>query len=56
MNRKNSLAVIKAISSFDHKKSIKSNNSEDSEEDDDNRNNEGRIRLQSGQEVREIDK
>lgn len=56
MNRKNSLAVIKAISSFDHKKSIKSNNSEDSEEDDDNRDNEGRIRLQSGQEVREIDK
>lgn len=56
MNRKNSLSVIKAISSFDRKKSVKSNDSEDSEEDDDNRDNEGRIRLQSGQEVRKIDK
>jgi len=40
------------MSSFDRKKSIKSNKSEDSEEDDDNRDNEGRIRIHSGQEVR----
>jgi len=53
MIRKNSLALIKAMSSFDRKKSIKSNKSEDSEEDDDdNRDNEGRIRIHSGQEVR----
>lgn len=50
--RKNSLALIKAMSSFDRKKSIKSNKSEDSEDDDDNRDNEGRIRIHSGQEVR----
>ncbi|XP_015372470.1 PREDICTED: multiple PDZ domain protein-like [Diuraphis noxia] len=50
--RKNSLAQIKAMSSFDRKKSIKSNKSEDSEEDDDdNRDNEGRIRIHSGQEI-----
>jgi len=40
------------MSSFDRKKSIKSNKSEDSEEDDDNRDNEGRIRIHSGKEVR----
>jgi len=41
------------MSSFDRKKSIKSNKSEDdSEDDDDNRDNEGRIRIHSGQEVR----
>lgn len=40
------------MSSFDRKKSIKSNKSEDSDEDDDNRDNEGRIRIHSGQEVR----
>jgi len=40
------------LSSFDRKKSIKSNKSEDSEEDDDNRDNEGRVRIHSGQEVR----
>lgn len=40
------------MSSFDRKKSIKSNKSEDSEEDDDNRDNEGRIRIHSGLEVR----
>jgi len=40
------------MSSFDRKKSIKSNKSEDdSEDDDDNRDNEGRIRIHSGQEV-----
>ncbi|XP_050059637.1 multiple PDZ domain protein-like isoform X3 [Aphis gossypii] len=49
--RKNSLAFIKTLSSFDRKKSIKSNKSEDSEEDDDNRDNEGRVRIHSGQEI-----
>eukprot|EP00102_Acyrthosiphon_pisum_P012560 XP_008181774.2 PREDICTED: multiple PDZ domain protein isoform X5 [Acyrthosiphon pisum] len=50
--RKNSLALIKAMSSFDRKKSIKSNKSEDdSEDDEDNRDNEGRIRIHSGQEI-----
>lgn len=51
--RKNSLAFIKTLTSFDRKKSIKSNKSEDSEEDDDNRDNEGRVRIHSGQEVRQ---
>jgi len=41
------------LTSFDRKKSIKSNKSEDSEEDDDNRDNEGRVRIHSGQEVRQ---
>lgn len=50
--RKGSLAFIKAMKSFDRKKSVNSNKSEDSEEDDDNRDNEGRIRIHSGQEVR----
>ncbi|XP_060849301.1 multiple PDZ domain protein-like isoform X3 [Rhopalosiphum padi] len=49
--RKNSLAFIKTLTSFDRKKSIKSNKSEDSEEDDDNRDNEGRVRIHSGQEI-----
>lgn len=52
--RKSSLALIKAMTSFDRQKSVKSNKSEDSEDDDDdddNRDNEGRIRIQSGQEV-----
>lgn len=53
MVRKKSLVLINAMSSFDRKKSVKSNNSEDSDEDEDNyRNNEGRIRIHSGQEVR----
>lgn len=54
MIRKKSLALIHTLSSFDRKKSVKSNNSEDSDDDDDNRNNEGRIRIHSGQEVRRI--
>lgn len=47
---------MKALSSFDRKKSIKSNLSDDSEDDDDdNRDNEGRIRIHSGQEVSQLD-
>jgi hypothetical protein len=40
------------MTSFDRKRSLKSNKSEDSDDDDDNRDNEGRIRIHSGQEVR----
>ncbi|VVC26324.1 Hypothetical protein CINCED_3A013186 [Cinara cedri] len=49
--RKNSLASIKVLTSFNRQKSVKSNKSEDSEDDDDNRDNEGRIRIHTGQEI-----
>lgn len=51
-SRKNSLASIKVLTTFNRQKSTKSNNSDDSEDDEDNRDNEGRIRIHSGQEVR----
>ncbi|XP_025414266.1 multiple PDZ domain protein-like isoform X4 [Sipha flava] len=49
--RKSSLTLTKTMTSFDRKRSLKSNKSEDSDDDDDNRDNEGRIRIHSGQEI-----